>query len=204
MGSGSRGKRHRVRACLVVALALALNFLVIASGWASGVATPPSVQASLAAKLANYDEGFAARAGSVAHVVVVSRKGDAASVRTATAFREAIRNAPTVGGLPHEEVDLVYSTPAALVDAVRRHRAAMVYFSEGFEDLGEEIGTALDGVNVLSLAAEVGAVEKGIVVGFDLVSGQTKLLVNLHQAEKQGVRLSTDLLRLAVIVKRGR
>ena len=44
-------------------------------------------------------------------------------------------------------------------------------------------------------------VKGGIVLGFDLVSGKPKLLVNLTQARRQHVDLSSSVLKLAEITE---
>jgi hypothetical protein len=52
------------------------------------------------------------------------------------------------------------------------------------------------GVDVLTVSAVPDYVPKGIVLGFDLVGGHPKMLVNLGQATRQHVAFTTDVLRL--------
>jgi len=73
---------------------------------------------------------------------------------------------------------------------------AIVFVTPGFADDVDAIRGALDGVDVLSASAVADYVPKGVVLGFDLVSGKPKLLVNLTQAKKQQVDLSSDVLKL--------
>lgn len=51
----------------------------------------------------------------------------------------------------------------------------------------------------MTVAAEPSAVIRGIAVGFDLLSGQPKILVNLSQAKLQNVQLPASVLSLALI-----
>jgi hypothetical protein len=41
----------------------------------------------------------------------------------------------------------------------------------------------------------------GAVIGFELVSGKAKILVNLPQAMKQNVRLDSNVLMIATVFK---
>jgi hypothetical protein len=191
----------RTRAPLLATLALAVSLAFGGGAWASSPAVPPRLQATLTAKLAAFDRALDARAEGSVSVIVLSREGNAGSARTASAFTEGLRSISNIAGMPHREVSLVYSTPAALVELIHREKASIVYFSEGFEEIAPDIAAALDGGDVLTVAAEVEAVKRGIVVGFDLVSGQSKLLVNFPQSKRQGVRFRADLLRIAVIIE---
>jgi hypothetical protein len=51
-------------------------------------------------------------------------------------------------------------------------------------------------VSLLTVGATPEYVESGIVLGFDLVSGRPKLLINLSQARKQQVDFPASVLRL--------
>jgi hypothetical protein len=55
---------------------------------------------------------------------------------------------------------------------------------------------ALSGVDVLSVSPVPEYVEQGIVLGFDVVSGKPRLLVNLGQARLQHVALRAEVLKL--------
>ncbi len=164
---------------------------------AEDVAVPERLQAELVAKMAGYDRGFAHRAGDRVHVVIVDKPDDPDSARAATHLESAFHALPDVGGLPHDEAIVAWQGAAALPELVRTRHAAIVYFTPGFSpDIGE-IRAALDGVDVLSVTAVPEYVSRGIVLGFDVVSGKPKLLVNLGQARKQRVAFMAEVLKLA-------
>ncbi len=163
------------------------------------MAVPPSLQAKLAGKLALFDRAFAARAGDRAHVLVVVRPGDPASTRFADEFTGAIKQIDTIGGLPHEEATTAYAGAESLAAAVRTQHPAMVYLSAGLTGEAPAIGAALTGVDVLTVTAEPEAVARGIVAGFDLISNQPKIVINLKQAESQKVQFTGALLKLAIL-----
>jgi hypothetical protein len=166
---------------------------------ADTVAVPPSLQAKLAGKLALFDRAFAGRAGDRAHVLIVIRRGEPASTRFADEFAGALKQVDAIGGLPHDEATAEYTGADSLAAAVKAQHPAIVYFSAGFTNEAHAIGAALTGVDVLTIAAEPDAVEKGIVAGFDLISNQPKIVVNLKQAESQKVQFTGALLKLAII-----
>jgi YfiR/HmsC-like len=161
------------------------------------VGVPERLQAELVAKMATYDRGFLARAGDRAHVVIIDKPDDADSARAATHLESAFRALPDVGGLPHDEAVVAWSGASALPGLVSARHAAIVYFTPGFASDVGEIRAALDGVDVLSVSAVAEYVPRGIVLGFDLVSGKPKLLVNLGQARKQHVAFMAEVLKLA-------
>lgn len=157
---------------------------------------PIGVQAELTGKLAGYDRNFTARAGGKAIIILAAMPGDAESNRAAMEMKSALGRMGTVGTLPHEEQIVNFSSAGALADAVRSKKAAIVYLGPGF---GKQIGAikgAFSSLNVLTIGAVPDYVPAGIVLGFDLVSGKPKLLVNIDQAKKQQVSLPASVLKL--------
>ena len=193
---------QRGRSILTFAVVAAFCVVVLTpsdDAFAEESPVPEKLQAELLAKIAAYDRSFTARARDRAHVVIIDRPDDADSVRSATHLEAALRDLPDVGGLPHDEAVVPWPGAAGLADLVRARHAAIVYFTPGFAaDLGG-IRTALDGVDVLSVAAIPDYVPQGIVLGFDVISGKPKLLVNLSQARRQHVAFMAEILKMAKV-----
>ena len=79
---------------------------------------------------------------------------------------------------------------------------AIVYLTQGFDGDVDAIREALDGVSVMTCATVPDYVVRGgAVIGFDLVSGKSKILVNLTQAKKQSVNLDSNVLTIATVFK---
>ena len=175
---------------------LATAFVVSRPVAAEDVAVPVGLQAELIAKVASYDKSFAARAGDRAQIAILAKSGSADSSRTAAHMQSALGALPLVGGLAHDEHMVTYAGGAALAAYVKAKRIAIVYVTPGFAEDAGDIGTSLDGVDVLSVAAVPEYVPKGLVLGFDLVSGKPKLLVNLTQAKKQNVVFKAEVLKM--------
>jgi hypothetical protein len=76
-----------------------------------------------------------------------------------------------------------------------------VYVTPGLADDVDAIAEGLTGVDVLTVSAVALHVAKGIVLGFELVSGKVKLDVNLAQARRQSVAFSAELLQFARVVE---
>src|SRR5262245_5478529 len=145
----------RARKNAKLALILATLWLVLVSrGDAQSMQVPPSVQASLIAKVAGFDRNFAARAGASALVILVQEAGDPESGRAAGESKGALARLPEVGNLPHEELKVSFTSAAALADLVRSKRAAIVYFGPGFAKQVPAITSAFSSLNVLTFGAD--------------------------------------------------
>jgi hypothetical protein len=180
-------------------LACAVVLLAPATSLGDEVAVPVALQAELVAKVASYDKNLAARAGDKVHVLIVVNAKSDASNSFAKHMTSALGGVDKIGGLPHDETTAPFGGAKALADACRAKRIAIVYLAPGLADEVPAIRSALDGVNVLSVAADAAEVQKGIVLGFDLVSGKPKIVVHLGQAKKQDVAFKAELLKLAKV-----
>ncbi len=194
---GRRAFRTRWIATAVAVLA----GLVTRPVGADAPGVPAQVQAELLAKLASYDRNFGDRAGAKARVLLVVKSGDAKSKYFGASLKGALDNVAQIGGLPHEELQVTYEGGAQLAARCRAAKAAVVYVMPGLEGEVDSIRTALKGVDVLSVSAVPENVPDGIVIGFELVSGKPKILVNLPQAREQNVNFKADVLKLMKVYR---
>lgn len=170
--------------------------LVARDAAAEDVPVPTSLQAELLAKVAAYDRNLQARAGDRVHVLLVQKPGDDDSARAIVQMQGALGQIGSIGGMPHDEAVVSWGGAAALAQTIRAQRVAIVYFTPGFSGDIDAIRAALAGVDVLSVAAVPDYVPRGIVLGFDIVEGKPKLLVNLSQAAKQNVAFKAEVLKM--------
>jgi hypothetical protein len=178
-------------------LGLGAAVVLIASALgAEEPAVPVGLQAELASKIVAYDRNYSARAGGRAKVVIVAKSGDPESTKIANLTRAAIGSMPEFGGLPHEEAVVTFSNAKALSEEIGKQHAAVVYLSTGLSPEIPAIADALNGKDVVTIAAVASDVPKGAVLGFDLVSGKPKLLVHLAQAKKQNAAFKAEALKL--------
>jgi hypothetical protein len=186
---------------------LALSFVLAIVAWsaplvAETITVPVGLQAELTAKLAAHDKGMPARAGSALKIAILIKNGNAESASSATHLQAAFAGLGAIAGLPHQEQVVDFTDAAALAALVKAESFAIVYLTQGFDPDVESIRTALDGVSVMTCATVPDYVARGgAVIGFDLVSGKSRILVNLPQAKKQSVNLDSNVLTIATVFK---
>jgi hypothetical protein len=186
----------------LLALVAALLIMMMSSDVsADSVSVPIALQAELVAKLAEHDRHLAERAGDRVRIAIVAKKDDPDSTSAAARMQSELGGRGAIGGLPHEEQVVLFQSAAAVAALVRAQRLSILYFMPGLGAEIEAVSNALDGVDVLSVAAVADYVPKGIVVGFDLVSGKAKILVNLPRARKQSVLLDPGVLKICTVIR---
>lgn len=188
---------HSRRLTLAGVFATALLWARLGAAEAESV--PIGLQVQLLAKVASYDRNMAARGSGRLRIALVSREGNADSERATTQLTAKLRETSLVGGLPHDDVVVKFTTAAALAAACRSEHFAIVYFTPGFQDDLPAIRAAFNGVSVLTVATVASYVPGGIVLGFDTVSAKPKLLFHVTQARLQDVAMSTEVVRLMTV-----
>lgn len=158
------------------------------------------LQAELLSKVVAYDRNYTERAHGRAIVLVLVKGGDAESERVGEQIKSELAVLGELGGLPHVEELVRYSSAAVVAELVKSRGAAVLYVSLGLADEMTAIASALDDVSVLSVAAASSYVERRAVLGFDAESGRPKLVVNLDQARRQKVAFKPEVLKLARVV----
>jgi hypothetical protein len=177
---------------------MAAAWLCIAHpGSAELVSVPLERQAELLARVAAYDRNMSSRAGARVEVLILANEMDPESIGVAKRMEAALRSIPDIAGLAHDERVVSFSSATDLARRCRSQHISIVYLGSGFANEVPAIRDALDGVDVLTVAAVPDYVELGVVLGFDVLSGRPKLLVHLAQARRQHVDLRADLLKLA-------
>jgi hypothetical protein len=163
---------------------------------AQDVAVPAALQSRLLAKVVEYDRNFSDRAGEIVHILIIGRPELPTSMRSAEQMLASLAQIERMGGLPHDEVIVRYRTARELAEECRVRKAAVVYLGPGFrEELGS-ISNALDGVDILSVTGIADYVPEGVVLGFDVISSQPRMLINLAQAKRQNVSFQANVLKL--------
>jgi hypothetical protein len=157
---------------------------------------PIRLQAELLAKVASYDRNFEARSGGHARILILVSRGDSDSKLTATDLRSELASISTVGGLSHDEEIVNYVAAPSLAETCRARQIAIVYLTPGLSGEIPAIRDAIGGLKMLTVASVAEYVPAGIVLGFDLVSGRPKLVVNLTQARKQHIDFRAEVLKL--------
>jgi YfiR/HmsC-like len=183
--------------CFTVVLAVLVSAVV----WAEDLEVPARVQVNLVGKLASYDRTFAQRAGAKAILAIVTQPGDVGSARVSLQLEGALKELPLIGGLPHAEIVVPWKGAAQLAELCAKQKVAIIYLTPGLPAEVPALSKGLEGTKVLTIGSVVSYVGRGAVLGFELVSGRAKLVINLVQARKQGVLFSAEALKLMRIVE---
>ena len=185
----------------ILARAALLLVLTLAQPVPAGEASvPPRLQATLIARVAPFDRSLAARAGSRVLLLVAVRRDDAGSQQLAAELIDALKSETQIAGIPLEVARVEVSAARELVDVIRARHPAIVYLSTALSGEAPALAESLAGEDLLTMAAESAAVQRGICVGFDLVSGKPRVLINLTGSKKQHVNFQAALLHLAKVV----
>jgi hypothetical protein len=189
-----RGRQYRTWITLAAVIAS-----LPARGRAEDVPVPVNLQADLLFMIAGHDHNLPARGGGEVRTLVLTKASDD-STRAAAQFKAAAAAKAVVAGLPHSVEVARFTGGPALAEACKAKRLAIIYLTPGFSAAdATAIGQALAGGNVLTVAASPAMVKQGVVLGFDLVAGRAKLLVDLTQAAKQHVAFGPDVLGLMAV-----
>ncbi len=160
---------------------------------------PVDLQLDLMKRVVKFERGFSAHSGALVHVVIVTKPGNAASDRAATQLKQGLEHAPEIVGKPVQVVVQSFTSAAELKHAA--DGAAIVYLTPGLEGDIPAIATAFAGVAAITISADGEAVGQGAVLGFELFSSRPRIVLNLAQAGKQGLDFSSDLARLARVIR---
>jgi YfiR/HmsC-like len=163
---------------------------------AEDVVVPVRMQAELLAKVAIYDRNFEARNGGRVKVLIVVNPGDHSSRLAGSGMKNVLGSLETIGNLPHEDEIISYTDAPSLAEMCKARKVGILYVTPGFSGQLPAMRAALGSLDLLTVGSIADYVPGGIVLGFDLVSGKAKLLVNLSQARKQHVEFRAEVLKL--------
>jgi len=167
---------------------------------AGGVAVPIPMQVKLLAKVAKYDRNLAARAGGTAKVLVLEAGGNGESLDASKRMQSELTTLGQVAGLPVSVAAGKFDSAGGVVSKVKAEKIAIVCLTPGLSSAAGSLAKAFAGMSVLTVSTVPDFVRGGAVLGFDLVQGKPKVLVNLAQAKAQSVSLHPELLKIAEIV----
>jgi hypothetical protein len=165
------------------------------------VAVPVPLQMDLLLKVAGYDRNLPARARGTVRLLILTKRDDSQSKNVGEQAARALAG-KDVKGMPTEIATQTFNDGPALTERVRTGRVSILYAAPGFgprELL--TIARSLEGLSVLSSGALAHFVDTAVALGFDLVSGKPKLIVNVRRAREQGADLSSQVLRLAKVIE---
>ena len=173
----------------------------VSSARAEDPAIPLQLQAELTAKLVEYAQVPSPQGLSVMRIGIVVRNGSVESQHFGTELKAVFGRMATIAGLAHEESVITWTNAAAFAEEVRRRQLFAVYLTPGLRAEVGAIARALEGAPIISVAALDSYVSGGAILGFELVSGRPRMVLNLAQTKKQGVAFRAQVMKLMRIVE---
>ena len=172
---------------------------LIAAAPGDRLAVPLELQAELLAKVVRYDRNFVHRVGDRARVLVVYAPDSPESERVARMLTSALQAQRSIGGVAHEEELVPFVNVTKLAALARERKAALVVFAPGLAVHASALATAFDGFDGLTVSTTPDGVREGLVLGFDLVSGRPRMLLNLTQSRRQHADFRAEVLQLMTV-----
>jgi hypothetical protein len=168
--------------------------------WGSARADTPTVplqlQVELCNKIIEYVQEPALLSLDRIRIGIVVKNGSPESMRAGAELKAAFDRAVIANGHAHEQSIIEWSNAKALAERARSGNLTVLYFTPG---LDAEIGpsaAALVGQRIVTVGAVDSFVPSGVVLGFELISGHPKMILNLRQAKRQEVVLRAAIIRL--------
>lgn len=192
---------RRLRLAMWLAAFVLAPQLTGAHGAADEVSVPSQLQVELLGRVVRFERGFAGHAGTPARVTIVVRPGNVESSRFAAQLGAQLGHTADLAGRTVEVATVEYASAGALATAVRGDGTAIVYLSAGLGGEVSGIASALAGRGVLVVSAVGADVDRGAVLGFELVSSRPRIIVNVPRAREQHLDFNANLLRLARVVE---
>jgi hypothetical protein len=165
------------------------------------VTVPARVQAQLLVAVASFQSNMNLAADGSVQILVLTKDDDAGSERVARQLIGALGDMKKIARHPHHELVEPFHDAATLATICRERHIAIVYLSAGLSAAIPDVAQALRGSAVLTAGAVASFVQRGVVLGFDLVSGRSEMLLNRTQMKSLNVQFPPTLFQLMRIVE---
>ena len=165
------------------------------------VTVPPRVQAQLLAAVASFQTNTNLAPDGAVQILVLTKENDADSERVAHQLTAALAEMRKIMRRLHRETIEPFRGGPALAAACRERGISVVYVGPGLGGALPEIAQALRGSAVLTVGAAAGFVPRGVVLGFDLVSGRAEMLFNPTQMRALNTHFPASIFQLMRITE---
>lgn len=183
-----------------VLLSLA-SMVVWGTARADTVTVPLQLQVELCNKVIEYIQTPAVLSLDRIRIGIVVKSGSPESMRAGAELKAAFDRSVVANGHAHEQSIVEWSSARALAEQARSRNLTVLYFTPGLDAEIASSAAALAGQRIVTVGAVDSFVANGVVVGFELVSGHPKMILNLKQAKKQEIVLRAAIIKLMRIVE---
>lgn len=202
MSSRRRPKYTRADS-LIAAGVLNLALLLSAAAPAGAQEVPAERQVLILTRALAYDDEIKGRAGDDVTIAVLAKAGHAASEAMGAAMAKAFRGIAglKVQGVPTKITQLSFSNGPALEAAASSGNVDVLYVCAGLEADLPAIIAVTRKRRTISIGSREEHVQRGLALGVFPLDGKPTIVVNLPAAKAEGSAFSSDLLRLAKVLK---
>src|SRR5262245_21127169 len=165
------------------------------------VTVPARVQAQLLVAVALFQSKRNLAADGSVQILVLTKDDDPGSERAARQLVGALGDMKKIAHRPHHELVEPFHDATTLAATCRERHISIVYLSPGLGTAIPDVAQALRGTSVRTAGAVASFVHRGVVLGFDLVSGRSEMLLNRTQMKALNVQFPPMLFQLMRIVE---
>jgi hypothetical protein len=177
-------------------------FVVAVSAYAFADEVTPERQALILTRALAYDNNLKARAGEAVVIGVLHRADQSASKGAAEAIFHAWRSLDSVRvqDLPMKVVLVPYNRND-LPGTIANHGIDVLYVCPGLESELATIKELSRRQHLLTIGAREELVQAGLSLGSFQTDGKSVIAVNLPASREEGAAFTSELLRLARVIK---
>jgi hypothetical protein len=159
-------------------------------------------RATILARALSYELTLEERVGATVGVAVLYKKGDRASEANADEWIEAFRELKSVRikDRPFTASKVAYSAADAQT-AIVRDGADVLLVADGLGADRAEIARIARARHVLTASNAVSDVAKELTLCVTEEADKVKVVINLNAAQMEGIRFSSNLLKLATLIR---
>jgi hypothetical protein len=164
---------------------------------------PPEQQVLILSRALVYDDNFKDRVGSEVRVAVLTKPGNAVSEANGAAMVKAWKGVGNLklAGLPLRVSVMAWKDLATFGPVLASEAVDVLYLCPGLEANLAEIIELTRKRRVITVGGREDYIKKGASLGVFLINARPTIMVNLPASKTEGAAFSSDLLRLATVIK---
>jgi hypothetical protein len=181
---------------------ISATILVVASLLAVRVEATKARNAAILARALSFELTLDERVGPTVTVAVIYKGGDRKSEANADEWIDAFRGLASVRikDRPLSAIKLAYSS-AAVASAIERDGADVLLVADGLAAEVAAIAKLARSRHVLTAGNALADVAKDLTLCVTDEGDKVKIVVNLNAAQLEGIRFSSNLLKLATLIR---
>jgi hypothetical protein len=164
---------------------------------------PPERQVLILGRALAYDDDIKNRAGDDVTIAVLAKTGNPSSETMGANMLKAFRGigGVKVQGLGLKFTQLGFTNGPTLQANLASQNVDVLYVCAGLEADLPAVIEATRKRRIVSIGSRLEHVERGLALGVFQVDGRPTIVVNLPASKAEGSAFSSDLLRLAKVLK---